>query len=88
MPLNKQTNKMNISKLSAQLVGDAKYTDYISTEVSDSPNKYPWYDIKQSDAVAPVMLELWGMRSTPSLPSLPGPLWPGVVALDRVESMG
>ena len=28
------------------------------------------------------MLELWGMRSTPSLPSLPGPLWPGVVAPD------
>ena len=27
------------------------------------------------------------MRKTPSLPSLPGPLWPGVVALDRVLSM-
>ena len=34
------------------------------------------------------MLELWGMRSTPSLPSLPGPLWPGVIASDRVLSMG
>ena len=33
------------------------------------------------------MLELWGMRSTPSLPSLPGQLWPGVVASDRVLSM-
>ena len=29
------------------------------------------------------MLELWGMRCTPSLPSLPGPLWPGVVAPDK-----
>ena len=29
------------------------------------------------------MLELWGMRSTPSLPSLPDPLWPGVVAPDK-----
>ena len=29
------------------------------------------------------MLELWGMRSTPSLPSFPGPLWPGVVAPDK-----
>ena len=29
------------------------------------------------------MLELWGMRSTPLLPSLPGPLWPGVVAPDK-----
>ena len=36
----------------------------------------------------PVMLEVWGMRSTPLLPLLPGPLWPGVVALDRVLSMG
>ena len=34
------------------------------------------------------MLELWGMRSTPSLPSLPGSLWPGVVASDRVLFMG
>ena len=29
------------------------------------------------------MLELWGMRSTPLLPSLPGPLWHGVVAPDK-----
>ena len=34
------------------------------------------------------MLELWGMQSTPSLPSLPGTLWPGVVAPDSVLSMG
>ena len=34
------------------------------------------------------MLELWGMRNTPSWPSLPGPLWPGVVAPDRVLSIG
>ena len=34
------------------------------------------------------MLELWGMRSTPSLPPLPDPLWSVVVALDRVLSMG
>ena len=46
------------------------------------------YDIKQSDGEGPVILKLWGMRSTPSLQSLPGPLWPRVVALDRVLSMG
>ena len=34
------------------------------------------------------MLELWGMWSTRSLPSLPDPFWPGVVAPDRVLSMG
>ena len=34
------------------------------------------------------MLEFWGMQSTASLPVLPGARWPGVVALDRVLSMG
>ena len=29
------------------------------------------------------MLELLGMPSTPSLPLLPGPLWLGVVTLDK-----
>ena len=48
----------------------------------------PGFDIKQSDGEAPVMLELWGMRSTPSLPSLPGLLLPGVVAPDRALLMG
>ena len=33
------------------------------------------------------MLGHRGIRSTPSLPSLPGPLWPGVAALVRVLSM-
>ena len=42
----------------------------------------------QSDGEASVMLKLWGMRSNPLLPSLQGPFWPGVVALDRVLSMG
>ena len=28
------------------------------------------------------------MQSIPSLPSLPGTLWPGVVATDRALSMG
>ena len=47
----------------------------------------PRYDTKQSDRGVPVMLELLGIRSIPSLPLLPGPLWPRVVALDRVLSM-
>ena len=57
----------------------AEYTDCISAE---------GYDTKQSDSKAPVMLELWGTRSTPLLPLLLGPLWPGVIAPDRVLSMG
>ena len=52
------------------------------------PNECPGYDTKQSDGEVPVMLELWEMQGTPSLPSLPIPLWPGVVAPDRVLSMG
>ena len=37
-------------------------------------NECPGYDTRQSDGEVPVMLELWGMRSTPLLPSLPGSL--------------
>ena len=32
------------------------------------------------------MLLLWGMQSTPLLPLLPAPLWPGVVAPDKILS--
>ena len=65
-----------------------KYINYFSAKGEDSSNECPVYDTKQSDGEAPVMLELWGMHSTPSLPSLSGPLWPNVVTLDRVLSMG
>ena len=43
---------------------------------------------KQSDGEVRVMLKLCGMRSTPSLPSLRGPFWNGVVTPDRVPYMG
>ena len=46
------------------------------------------YDTKQSDGEAPVILELWGMQSTPLLSSIPGSLWSGVVALDRALYTG
>ena len=52
------------------------------------PNECPGYDTKQSYAEVPAMLELWGMQYTPLLPSLPGPLWPGVVVPDRALSIG
>ena len=48
----------------------------------------PGYDTKQSDGEIPVVLEPRGMQNTPSMPSLPVPLWPGVVAIDKVLSMG
>ena len=52
------------------------------------PTECPGYDTKQSAGEVPVIQDLWGMRSTPSLSSLPCPLRPGVVAPDRVVSMG
>ena len=57
-------------------------------EVRPPSNECPVYDINQSDGEAAIMLDLWGMQSTSSFPSLPGPLCPGVVAPDRVPSMG
>ena len=42
------------------------------------------YNTKQSDCEDPVMLELLKTRNIPSLPSLPGPLRPGVVGPDMV----
>ena len=48
----------------------------------------PGYGTKQSDGEVPVMLELWGMQRTPSLPLLPGPLLPRMLAPDRALSMG
>ena len=47
------------------------------------PNECPGYDTKQSDGEVRVILGLWGMQSTPSLPLLPSPLWPGMVVSDR-----
>ena len=47
-----------------------------------SPNKYPGFD------EVPVMLELWGLQSTTSLPSLPSPLWFRMVAPDKAQAMG
>ena len=44
-------------------------------EVPPPHNECPRYDIKQFDRVAPIMLELWGMWSTSSLPLLQGLLY-------------
>ena len=70
-----------------QSAGTVEYTDCISAEGQDTSNEFPVYDTKQSDGEVPVMLKLWGMPNTPSLPLLPGPLWLEVVAPDRVLSI-
>ena len=80
-------DRERIGILLGQLAGAAEYTNCISAEWEDFPNECPRYDIKQSDGEASVMIELWGVQSTPSLPLLPCPLWPGVVAPDSVLSI-
>ena len=47
------------------------------------PTHNAGYDTNRSDGEVAVMLEFWGMRSSLSLPILPGSLCPGVVAPDK-----
>ena len=56
--------------------------------VSPSSNNCAEYDTTQPDGDVLVMLELWGMRSIPSLSSLLVLVWLGVVAPNRVLSIG
>ena len=57
----------------AQSAEVVEYTNCTSADGLD-PNEYPGYDTKQSDGKVPVMLGPRGIRSTLSLPLLPGPL--------------
>ena len=68
--------------LFAQSAWAVEYTKCTSAEECSG------YDTKQYDGEVPVMLELWGMRCTSSLPLFPGPLWLGMVAPDRSLSTG
>ena len=74
----------------AQSARAVEYTDCISAEgVRPPPTPTSALDMtQQSDGEAPVILELWGMQSTPTLPLFPGPLKLGVAAPDRILSMG
>ena len=75
-------NKELSLAIRAQSAGAVEYTGSLQRSKTP-PNECSRYDIKQSDSEVPVILELWGMWSTPSLPLLPGPLSPGVVAPDK-----
>ena len=67
----------------AQSPGAVEYLSTAPLQRGTTPtNEYRGYDPKQSDGEVPVMLEFWGMQSTSSLPSLPGPLWSQVIAQD------
>ena len=73
--------------LFAQSAAAVEYTDSTSAE-SKTHHECPGYGTKQSDGEAPVMLEIWGRRSTISLLPLPDPLWSGVVEPYRILSKG
>ena len=68
--------------------GSRIHRELLSRRIAPPHNESPVDDSNQSDAEDLVMMELWGMQSTPSLPSLPCPLWSGVIAPNRVLSMG
>ena len=52
---------------------------YVCWEARTPNNECPEYNTKWFDGEAPVIQELWGMWSTPSLQLLAGPLWSGLV---------
>ena len=82
-------DQVNKSKKSLAQVAEAvKYTNCISAEGQDLPNQCSVFNIINFDCEVPEMMELWGMQSTSSLQLLPDPLWPGMVAPDRVPCMG
>ena len=49
----------------------------LCSSIQPPSNECNRYNTKQSVDEVPIMLELWGMWTTPSLPSLSGPLWIG-----------
>ena len=70
------------------MAGAVEYTASLQRGKTPHPKECPGYDTKQFDDEAPVMLELWEMRSTSSLLLLAGLLWLGVIAPDSALSMG
>ena len=58
-----------VETISAQSAGVEEYTKCISAEGKNRlPDEFRGYKIKPSDNEAPVMLNIWGMQSTHSLP--------------------
>ncbi len=80
--------KYNQSGPGFELVSPCPYPATITITPRTPPLHFGHLQSEQSDGEVPVMLEVWGMKSTPSLPSLPGSLWPGVVAPDKVPIYG
>ena len=73
------STKKLTNDVTAQLAGAVEYTDCFSAEELETSV----LDMSQNN----LMARLWEMWSTPSLPSLPDPLWPWMVVPDRVLSI-
>ena len=74
----KKTNHLNIGSLKTSIEEEwNKVSKEFILKLCKTPQRVSRR--KQSDGEAPVMLELWKMRSTPSLLSLPCPLWLGPI---------
>ena len=86
--VNVLENVNQYKKEPSQLGRKNKLTAFLHRGKTSPTGVLDEYDIKQSDSGASVILNLWGMWSTPSLLLLPGSLWLGVVASDRVLSIG
>ena len=71
--------------LSLTHYGAVEYTDCFNVEEYD-PHATSALYISLNNPM--VRVQFWGRRNIPLLPSLPGPLWPGVVAPDWVLYMG
>ena len=69
--LNIITRSTQTRNVIAQSAWAVEYTNCMSAEWYKFPNKCTGYDTKQSDDKASIMLEFWGMRSTPSLHLVP-----------------
>ena len=78
MSLNNNNNNNDDKNKPYEIIANLKYgsrlglqnTPIVSQQRGkSSTNEYPGYDMKQTDSEVLVMLELWGMLSTPSLPS-------------------
>ena len=71
-----------------KLAGAIEYTDCISAERGKTPQWVSWIWHETISWWGSSNAGLWGMQCAPSLPSLLGPLWPKVVAPDRLLFMG
>ena len=80
-------NYLNYNCFDINSVDSLKNTPAASLQMGETPtNECPGYDTKRYDDEASDT-GVWGMRSTPSLTLLPGPLWPRRIASDRALSM-